>query len=370
MLTVPPPHMLVHSPTTVTTTAILTSVSTAPPNLLPPTMINSLIPPPTTPVGISTPPAISLLTSCAPTIELGSIPPPNPIQIQNIPQPEPINTHNIPPPAPLQVQNIPPPSPIQLNEIPNPKPMDVMNIPTPTDGCLEKTMSDPNFIKSIPPPNKSVPPPSLQDTTINVNITVPPPNALHPVTQTIVALPQSISVQSLLPSQNLVVHSVPPPQILANLPTVQNVTLVSQVSSTNVQTLLPPPPPPSSLDSVSTISVSLSIPTQAQIGVAAPVSTPTVIPSLLAQPVLPPAGLPVNLHCPPPVVLSTSSTPLSTIPASFVNQPPPITSQLPPVNVPPPSTLSISGNSISSPFKDLNAGKYFGSFINNAISLS
>ncbi|KAF2900883.1 hypothetical protein ILUMI_05288 [Ignelater luminosus] len=394
MLSVPPPQViqqpvsgtLVAPPPTLTTTAILTSVSNAPPNLPPPNIITSLIPPPVSAVPIqntigptvSLPNTVGLLSSCAPTLELASIPPPNPIQIQNIPQPEPINTHNIPPPAPLQVQNIPPPSPIQLNEIPNPKPMDVINIPTPGDGtCVEKNMSDPDFIKSIPPPNKSVPPPSLQDTTINVNITVPPPNAIHPTSlpppQNVVA-PQNISVQNILPSPNIVVHSVPPPQILSTSgiqplpPTVQNVTLVSQVQSATVQNLptaIPPPPPPpqTALTPVSTISVALTVQNSATVGVITPASTPNVIPSLLAQPVLPPPGmnvtaLPVNIHCPPPVVLTPTSAPsLQPLPPSFVNQPPPITSQLPPVNVPPPTSTPIGTSSLAvQPFKDLNAG--------------
>lgn len=109
-----------------------------------------------------------------PQIELSSIPPPNPIQVHNIPQPEPLNALNIPHPAPLQVQNIPPPSPIQLNEIPNPKPLDLMNIPTPSEICMEKNMTDAEFIKNVPPPNKSVPPPNLDGMTVNV--TLPPPS--------------------------------------------------------------------------------------------------------------------------------------------------------------------------------------------------
>ncbi|KAK5650982.1 hypothetical protein RI129_002011 [Pyrocoelia pectoralis] len=363
MLTVPPPQVLqqsvtgtiLASPVTLTTTTIITSVTNTLPNIPPPSIITSLIPPSAT---VSLPNNVNM---CSPVLELASIPPPNPIQIQNIPQPEPINTHNIPPPAPLQVQNIPPPSPIQLNEIPNPKPLDVINIPTPADGsCIEKTMSDPDFIKSIPPPNKSVPPPSLQDTTINVNISVPPPNAIH---STSVPPPQNVvSVQNILPSQNIIVHSIPPPQIMTtqciqSLPTVQNL-IVSQITPTTVQNFAPPPPPPPQVTftSPSSISVALSVQNSASVGVMTAAPTPTVIPSLLAQPVLPPPNvnittLPVNIHCPPPVVLnnSTATAPLCTIPPSFVNQPPPLTTQLPPINIPPPTTTPIQ------PFKDLSS---------------
>ncbi|KAF5282992.1 hypothetical protein FQA39_LY04863 [Lamprigera yunnana] len=343
MLTVPPPVLQqLTSPVCLTATTVLTTVTNVLPNIPPPNIITSLIPPSTT-VSLSN--NVSLLPSCSPVLELASIPAPTPIQIQNIPQPEPLNAHNIPPPAPLQVQNIPPPSPIQLNEIPNPKPLDVINIPTPGDGgCIEKTMSDPDFIKNIPPPNKSIPPPSLQDTAINVNISIPPPHAIHttsvPPPQTVV-----VSVQNILPSQNIVVHSVPPPQLLTTQATVQG--------------FAPPPPPPPQVTFSST-TVTLSVPNSATVGVLTSSPAPTVIPSLLAQPVLPPPGvaitsLPVNIHCPPPVVLTSTSTDLSSLPPSFVNQPPPITTQLPPVNIPPPNSTSLVTTIGVAPFKDLNA---------------
>ncbi|KAK4883540.1 hypothetical protein RN001_006859 [Aquatica leii] len=356
MLTVPPPVLqqsvtgaILASPVTLTTTTVLTSVTNVLPNMPPPNIITSLIPPTT-----SLPNNVGLLSQCSPVLELSSIPPPNPIQIQNIPQPDPINAHNIPPPAPLQVQNIPPPSPIQLNEIPNPKPLDVINIPTPGDsGIVEKTMSDPDFIKNIPPPNKSIPPPSLQETAINVNISVPPPNAIHP---TSVPPPQSVvvSVQNILPSQNIVVHSVPPPQIL-NTQCIQTLPTVTLVTSSTVQNFPPPPPPPPQATFSS--SVALSVQNSGLSVITSP--TPTIIPSLLAQPVLPPPGvnitsLPVNIHCPPPVVLTSSAATLSTLPPSFVNQPPPITTQLPPVNVPPPNSTSICAAIGGASFKDLN----------------
>ncbi|KAL3278276.1 hypothetical protein HHI36_013611 [Cryptolaemus montrouzieri] len=102
--------------------------------------------------------------ACIPTVELASIPPPNPIQVQNIPQPDPLNALNIPQPAPLQVQNIPTPATLQLNEIPNPQPLDLMAIPTPG----EKKLSDAEFLKNIPPPNKSVPPPNIGESSMNI----------------------------------------------------------------------------------------------------------------------------------------------------------------------------------------------------------
>lgn len=120
-----------------------------------------------------------------PAIELTSIPPPNPIQVQclgqlesgkvtiffqlqNIPQPEPLNTLNIPPPAPLQVSSIPTPSSLQLNEIPNPKPIDLMAIPTPNEH--EDNFTDSSFLKNIPPPNKNLPPPNVSDLNFLANI--------------------------------------------------------------------------------------------------------------------------------------------------------------------------------------------------------
>ncbi|KAF5270351.1 hypothetical protein FQR65_LT05539 [Abscondita terminalis] len=343
MLTVPPPVLqqpvagtILASPVTLTTTTVLTSVANVLPNMPPPNIITSLIPP-------STSVSLPIMLDCYP-------------HIQNIPQPEPINAHNIPPPAPLQVQNIPPPSPIQLNEIPNPKPLDVINIPTPGDGVIvEKTMSDPDFIKNIPPPNKSIPPPSLQETAINVNISVPPPNAIHP---TSVPPPQGVvmSVQSILPTQNIVVHTVPPPQILTTQ-CMQPLPTVTLVTPASVQNFAPPPPPPPQA-TFSSGSVTLSVPNSGVSVIASPSSA--VIPSLLAQPVLPPPGvnitsLPVNIHCPPPVVLTSSAPSLSSLPPSFVNQPPPIKTQLPPVNVPPPNATSVCTAMGIPPFKDLNA---------------
>lgn len=224
----------------------------------------------------------------APMVELASIPPPNPIQIQNIPQPDPINTMNIPQPAPIKVQNIPTPSSLQLNEIPNPKPLDLMAIPTPN----EKRVSVAEFLKNVPPPNKSVPPPSFGE--VPISMSVPPP---------------------------------PPPNVaMRNLPS-------SSILLQNIQN---------------------------------PNNFPNPIPSLMAQPILPPPGLPqVNISCPPPILgLNTSTAQLQTPPPGYLgqappqmNQAPPRMSQMPPMNVPPPPPpiMNVVG---PSNLPDMHTGKY------------
>lgn len=253
--------------------------------------------------------ALSIPPPCLPTIELASIPPPNPIQIQNIPQPEPLNTLNIPQPAPIQVQNIPTPNQIQLNEIPNPKPIDLLAIPTPNE---DKSLSDPDFLKSIPPPNKTVPPPQLQDNSITL-LSTP-----HAVTTT-------ISVPS---TQNVLVHNIPPPQIQ----TIQNI----QAASSNAI-----------LQSTSNFSsVTVAVP----VSVVQVSSSAAGIPSLMAQPILPPPGmgLNVNVTCQP--ILSGNS--LQQQPG-FVNQPTALAQQLPPLsNIPILNQLAPFQG-----FKNMNAGE-------------
>ncbi|XP_044756831.1 arginine-glutamic acid dipeptide repeats protein-like [Coccinella septempunctata] len=231
-------------------------------------------------------------TGCLQKVELANIPPPNPIQLQNIPQPDPINALNIPQPAPLQVQNIPTPTSLQLNEIPNPKPLDLMAIPTPSD----KMLSDAEFLKNIPPPNKSVPPPSLSDTPMSLP-PPPPPNCVS-----IVQAQQN--ARNLSNSQSIVlqaIQSVPQPNQMQNLP---------QNSFAPV------------------ISVALQ---------------PNAIPALMAQPILPPPNLTlnpmqqVNISCPPPIIaLNTPTVQLQTPPPVFMGQAPPQMSQMPPMNIPPP----------------------------------
>ncbi|CAG9861322.1 unnamed protein product [Phyllotreta striolata] len=212
LLSIPPPQLVQSS------TLVLNS--TAPASIL--TTVN--IPPP-----------------CLPTVELASIPPPNPIQIQNIPQPEPLNATNIPQPAPIQVQNIPTPASLQLNKIPTPKPLDLLSIPTPVDEGL----SSADFIKNIPPPNKSVPPPIIQDAQI--------------------VLPHGAAM-SVPPTQNVLIHNLPPPN---------------------------------GMDAFAAVTLAL------------PLAAAPAIPSLMAQPILPPPGLiNVNVSCPPPML-------------PFVTQPPP-----------------------------------------------
>ncbi|KAJ8917195.1 hypothetical protein NQ315_012687, partial [Exocentrus adspersus] len=219
LLNVPPPQIVQES------TLVLTS---APPLVQNPILTTVTLPPP---------PALPVPPPTLPTVELASIPPPNPIQVQNIPPPEPINALNIPHPAPIQVQNIPTPSSMQLNDIPNPKPLDLLAIPPPGE---EKNMSDPDFIKNIPPPNKSVPPPQIEG-----------------------AMPcLLLNSQSAAPVQNLLVHSVPPPALQ----------------------------PVQAQATFSTVTVALPV------GVVQ-VSTANTIPSLMAQPILPPPGMGGQCKC-------------------------------------------------------------------------
>lgn len=276
------------------------------------------VPPPTaTEVNI-----IGVPPPCIPTIELSSIPPPNPIQVHNIPQPEPINTLTIPPPAPMQVQNIPPPSPIHLNEIPNPKPLDLLNIPTPSDG-LENN----DFIKNIPPPNKSVPPPSLPESalTVNVNVTVPPPQNAS-----------ANNMHACLPPPNLIPPTtMPPPQTMPTPDTL----LVHTVPPPTQQNLV--------IQTAPTVSVLQSIPPPIQAFTAR--GAANSIPSLMAQPIMPPPGMgiappPINVSCPPPNIQGPTAL-QGTV--GFVG----LTNQMPPMNVPPPTAILPA-------FKDLSTGKY------------
>ncbi|XP_018579255.1 arginine-glutamic acid dipeptide repeats protein isoform X2 [Anoplophora glabripennis] len=298
---------------------ILTTVT------LPPSLVTTNIPI----SAVSAPPALPVPPPVLPTVELASIPPPNPIQVQNIPQPEPINTLNIPHPAPIQVQNIPTPSSIQLNEIPNPKPLDLLAIPPPNE---DKNMSDPDFIKNIPPPNKSIPPPQITENQGLNAITCLPPNLMPPS--------QAIAQPTLAATstQSILVHTVPPPsqiQALQNIqPAPSNQILQTQATFSSVTVALP-------------------------VGVVQVSTTPTIantIPSLMAQPILPPPGMGVgvNINCPPPAMhVQSSANGLQNPPPAFVTQPPSLTSQMPPMNVPPPTNVQLLSNV---GFKDLNAG--------------
>ncbi|KAI4459426.1 arginine/serine rich splicing factor sf4/14 [Holotrichia oblita] len=369
----------------ITPTTVLTTVTLPPPTALP--SQNASVLQETTVTGS----VIGVPPPCVPSIELASIPPPNPIQVHNIPQPEPINTLTIPPPAPIQVQNIPPPSPIQLNEIPNPKPLDILNIPTPNDSCVEKNISNPDFLKNIPPPNKSVPPPTLSESTVTVNMSIPPPPSAEvtvgPPVPTCLPPPNIIPPTSMPPppqtlppqSQNIAVQNVPPPPPQSIL--VQTIPPPQAIQQMAVQSLAPPPPPPPlpqttqnliALNqnpgniSVST-AISLTVPIQNQLPVTPvgvpppPVTVSNTIPSLMAQPVLPPPGMgiapPININCPPPLIQNTvACSGIQAPPPTFVNQPPPMTSQMPPMNVPPPTALSIGqAASVVSTFRDMNA---------------
>lgn len=254
---------------------------------------------------------------CLPTMELATIPPPNPIQIQNIPPPEPLNTLNIPQPAPIQVQNIPTPNQIQLTEIPNPKPIDLLAIPTPNEG-----ISDPDFLKNIPPPNKAVPPPQIQENSLSL-----------------ISVPQTVTTTITVPStQNVLVHTIPPPQI-------QTIHTVQTNSSNSV---LQNPPNFS--------SVTVAVP----VGVVQVSSTPNAIPSLMAQRILPPPGmgLNVNVSCPPPMLSGNSLQQQQQ--GNFIGQATALGQHMPPMNVPPPSNMSVI-NPVATlqGFKNMNAGNYF-----------
>lgn len=262
--------------------------------------------------------ALAVPPPCLPAIELASIPPPNPIQLQNIPPPEPLNTLNIPQPAPIQVQNIPTPNQMQLNEIPNPKPIDLMTIPTPNE---DKGLSDPDFLKNIPPPNKAIPPPQLQENSVSL-----------------LSAAQTISTTISVPSnQNVLVHNIPTPQ----MQTIQNV----QTAPTN--TVLQ--------NSSNFSSVTVAVP----VGVVQVSSAPSTIPSLMAQPILPPPGigLNVNLNCPPPIL---SGNGLHQQPSGFVGQATGLGQHIPPMSIPPPANMPcINPVATLQSFKNMNAGKYY-----------
>lgn len=364
------------------------------------------LPPPSVPVSVTlslttevpTSNVINIAPACVPQIELSSIPPPNPIQVHNIPQPEPINTLTIPHPPPLQVQNIPPPSPIQLNEIPNPKPLDLLNIPTPGD-AIEKSLADSSFIKNIPPPNKSIPPPILSETAINVNILpppqnsistcIPPPNMLPPT-----SMPPPQNIQPVLSSQNLgdnvghnlIVHTLPPISQNQNL-TIQNIQpnisaqVIQQQPLQQIQMqTIPPPPPPQAHPGLQNLgnpiqtfslpgNMNLQMPLSSQIPV-------NVVPPPLnsignpmqnllpPQPMHPNHGInlntpppPMSMIAPPPLLTNNLNNAMPNPPLSFVNQPPPIGNQMPPLNLPPPPILPQP--TMTPNFKDMNAGKSF-----------
>ncbi|XP_017771547.1 PREDICTED: actin cytoskeleton-regulatory complex protein PAN1-like isoform X2 [Nicrophorus vespilloides] len=269
-----------------------------------------------------------------PTIELSSIPPPNPIQVHNIPPPEPLNTLTIPPPAPLQVQNIPPPSPIHLNEIPNPKPLDILSIPTPSEpmdggsgggggGSGKPSMVEhrnpPDFIKNIPPPNKSVPPPNLNDQISSI------------VGQTKPVVQQQQQQQQQPPppppSTTSIPTCLPPPNIMppTSMPPPQNILLAQQQQQAPQNILLGQQPPQQYM--------------QLQSLLPPPSQLVNMQPSLLAaQSILsPPPSIgivpppPINMNCPPPALQQTG--PMQ-VPPPPPPPPPPVQSafitQMPP----------------------------------------
>lgn len=323
LLNVPPPQIVQNPAILVSTTVNVTSVTDS--------FLTATVTLPPPPIMAPQSVTVSAMPVPPPTVELTSIPPPNPIQVQNIPQPEPINTLNIPHPAPIQVQNIPTPASIQLNEIPNPKPLDLMAIPTPSEEN-SKISDPPDFIKSIPPPNKSIPPPKLRDTNLNpvlppsISISVPPPQSQLPM-------------QSMAPcQQNILVHTIPPPQI-------QTIPSVNQMSA-----------PPPALSSLTQISVSLPVGVVPSTSVSI---TNNNIPSLMAQPILPPPGMGVvNVSCPPPILQMNHNAAIPPPPPSFVNQPPPNTNQMPPMNVPPPSATAMTLMTAPPFHRDLSQGRF------------
>lgn len=353
LLNVPPPQLVQEQ---ISNTLVLTPVPSAQNVLVSTPLQNPILttvtlPPPlvTTNIpvsAVSAPPALPVPPPVLPTVELASIPPPNPIQVQNIPQPEPINTLNIPHPAPIQVQNIPTPSSIQLNEIPNPKPLDLLAIPPPNE---DKNMSDPDFIKNIPPPNKSIPPPQIPENQGLSNMQCLPPNLLPPSLGITHSVAPTIAVPS---TQSILVHNVPPPTQIHTLQNIQpaptNQILQTQATFSSVTVALP-------------------------VGVVQVSTTPTLantIPSLMAQPILPPPGMgvSVNINCPPPVMpVQTSANGLQNPPPAFVTQPPSLTSQMPPMNVPPPSNVQLLSGIAG--FKDTNAGNYLSHFINSRMKV-
>ncbi|KAJ8984649.1 hypothetical protein NQ317_009877 [Molorchus minor] len=335
LLNVPPPQVVQRQ---ISNTLVLTPVTPSQPNILisapsqNPVLTTVTLQPPLVANNVAVPvasvaPALPVPPPCLPTVELASIPPPNPIQIQNIPQPEPINTLNIPHPAPIQVQNIPTPNSIQLNEIPNPKPLDLMAIPTPNE---DQNMSDPDFIKNIPPPNKSIPPPQISENQTLNTMPCLSSNILQQSQPTTQNINTNIAISSM---QSILVHNIPPPSQLQTIQSsVPNQILHTQPNFSSITVALP----------VGVVVSTAPTPTNA-------------IPSLMAQPILPPPGMGVNvnMNCPPPVLpMNTTGSCIQSPTTVFVSQPPPMVPQMPPLNVPPPSNLQILN--VSSGLKDIN----------------
>ncbi|XP_060526099.1 uncharacterized protein LOC132701865 isoform X2 [Cylas formicarius] len=277
-------------------------VSTTPTNVMPAvnpttslTMV-SLPPPMLPPQGVSfvtQSHPMSVRPPGMPPLELASIPPPNPIQVVNYQVAQPpdgLNAMSVPPPTSIQVHGIPSAS---LNEMPKPKPMEMLSV----GGGDENPITDHDFIKNVPPPNKSV----------------PPPNA-HLQTSFMAQAPQSVLIHTVSSAAGLV--SLQAPMLSNGIPVLQ----------------VPPPAPPLQIQNTSNGS---------GFALGAP------IPPLMGQTILPPPGLGVDVCRPPPAILAGSD--VSQPPPNFINQPPPpITSQLPPMTVPPPS--------IPPPFRDVSAG--------------
>ncbi|CAG9836853.1 unnamed protein product [Diabrotica balteata] len=274
LLNIPPPQIVQGSNTLVlsqvpSTQSVLVSAPILTTVNLPPPLVTANLTPVPPPCGVS-------------TVELANIPPPNPIQIQNIPQPEPLNALNIPQPAPIQVQNIPTPTSLHLNKIPTPKPLDLLSIPTPCeDGGIPA-----EFLKNIPPPNKSIPPPLIHENQI-----------ILPQSHTATA---TITVPS---TQNVLIHTIPQSN---------------------------------SLDSVQPAFSSVTVALPVVVGqVTTAPAVPNNIPSLMAQPVLPPPGMVnVNVTCPPPLFTAPQVQ-------TFINQPPPVANQMPVLNIPPPGSIQM-----------------------------
>ncbi|XP_066254670.1 uncharacterized protein [Euwallacea similis] len=198
LLNVPPPQILPQTQIVITPqdqnvlvsapASILTTVTLPPPVIAPHN------------ITIATPSALGVRPPGLTTVELTSIPPPNPIHIQ----PDSVNTMTIPPS--LQVSTtISTPATLEL-------------IPKPIDGLLptENELMDTHFLKNVPPPNKNLPPPNVGEVSFMGNNTSQQANnqiASVPSSSGTVTRIPSLMSQRVLPPPGMGVN-VPPPMIL------------------------------------------------------------------------------------------------------------------------------------------------------------
>ncbi|XP_072398194.1 uncharacterized protein [Diabrotica undecimpunctata] len=175
--------------------------------------------------------------SCGVQAELANIPPQTHIQIQDISQPETLNALNTRQVNKLsiQAQNIFTPTFLHFNKIPTQKSIDLLSIATPCEGDVHV-----NFLKIIPPRNKSIAPPLIHENQILLS---------QPRIDTDVI--KFLSIQTVLthtPSQSNSLDSVEPAfsSVTVALPFVEGQVTTATAVPNNIllleaQSALPPP---------------------------------------------------------------------------------------------------------------------------------